>query len=171
MRPQRRPAPRAIPVVDRSGHRVTRPRATDAPGVAPSRRMPAVNGTAADAQAKEAAVFRSLTRQQQIEAAITACVVHLRKQNSDDELRALAGNEVYRFALDESLRKAQLIDDGSDPRIVLRGASVRELRTAWAALRHLAPQSTAVVTQPRMPNRDPWWTFIRDLRLRTGDAS
>lgn len=131
--------------------------------------MPSANGTVVAKEAQDAARFRSLTRQQQIEAAITAHVEHVRKQNDPDVLRKLSETEFWRFTLDESLRNAQLIDDGSDPRVVLRGASVREIRTAWQALRHLAPQSTAVVTQPRMPNRDPWWTFIKDLRVRSGD--
>lgn len=127
--------------------------------------MPAANGTAVAKEAEAAARFRSMTRQQQIEAAITAHVEHIRKQNDPDVLRALSETEFWRYTLDESLRNAQLIDDGSDPRVVLRGASLRELRTAWQALRHLAPQSTAVVTQPRLPGRDPWWAFVRDLRL------
>ncbi len=169
MRPLRRPAPRAVPVVDRSGHRVPRPRATDAPGVAPVRRMPVVNGTTPSKDQQDEAKFRSLTRQQQIEAAITAHVEWVRKQNSPEVIEKLSETEFWRFTLDESLRHAQLIDDGSDPRIVLRGASLRELRTAWQACRHLAPKSTSVVTRPQMPSRgSPWWTFIKDLRLRTG---
>ncbi len=128
--------------------------------------MPAINGTAQSKDQADEAKFRSLTRQQQIEAAITAHVDWVRRQNSPEAIEKLSETEFWRFTLDESLRNAQLIDDGSDPRIVLRGASLRELRTAWQAVRHLAPKTAAVVTQPRMPNRDPWWTFIKDLRLK-----
>jgi hypothetical protein len=106
-----------------------------------------------------------MTRQQQIEAAIKAHVEWIKKQNSTDAIERLSEVEFWRYVLDESLRNAQLIDEGSDPRIVLRSVSVRDLRAAWAACRKLAPQSTAVATQPKMPNRDPWWTFIKDLRL------
>lgn len=108
-----------------------------------------------------------MSRQEQITAAITAHVEHVRRQNNPEVLQRLSETEFWRYVLDESLRNAQLVDGGSDPRIVLRGVSVRELRTAWQAVRHLAPKTTAVVTQPKMPNKDPWWSFIKDMRLRT----
>lgn len=168
MRPPRRPAPRAVPVVDRTGQRVPRPQAAAAPGVAPSKRMPAVNGTPVAKDVAEQARFRSMGEQQRIEAAITAAVKHVRRQNTDDELRRMAETDFWRYVLDESLRNAQLIDNGSDPRIVLRGVSLTDLRRAWRAVRHLAPKSAAAVTRPKMPNNDPFWTFIKDLRIRQG---
>lgn len=169
MRPQRQ-ATRAIPVVDRSGQRVPRPRATDAPGVTPRWRMPVVNGTAQSKDQADEAKFRTLTRQQQIEAAITAHVDHVRRQNSPEAIEKLSETEFWRFVLDESLRNAQLLDTGSDLRIVLRAASRQELHSAWLACRNLAPKTTATVTRPRMPAAsDPVWTFIKDLRVRTGE--
>ena len=165
MKPQRRPAPRAVPVVDRSGHRIQRPRAADAPGVRPDKRTPAVGATPVD---QVEARFKSLSRQEQIVAAITAHVDHVKRQNSPEIIEKLSETEFWRFILDESLRNAQLIDDGSDPRIILRGVSVRELRTAWQAVRQLAPKTIASVTQPKMPNRDPWWAFVKDLRRGAG---
>lgn len=163
----RRPAPRLVPVVNRTGARVARPRISDAPGATPDRRVSAVNGAPPAVLAQEEARFKSMSRQEQITAAITAHVEHVRRQNNPEVLQRLSETEFWRYVLDESLRNAQLVDGGSDPRIVLRGVSVRELRTAWQAVRHLAPKTTAVVTQPKMPNKDPWWSFIKDMRLRT----
>ncbi len=129
--------------------------------------MPATQ-TPAQRQAADAhAQFKSLTRQQQIEAAITAHVQYVRRQNSPEVIEKLSETEFWRYVFDESMRNAQFIDGGSDPRIVLRSASIPELRTAWAAVRKLAPTTTAAVTSPKMANRDPWWSFIRDLRLRS----
>ena len=169
MRPQARSrlGQRLVPVVDRNGARVARPTIGQAPGATPDRRIHVVNATPPARDALDEARFKSLSRQEQITAAITAHVEHVRKQNSPEVLERLSETELWRYVLDESLRTAQLIDNGSDPRIVLRGASLRELRTAWQAVRRLVPKTVATVTQPKMPNRDLWWAFVKDLRLRT----
>lgn len=168
MRPQRRPAPRAVPVVDRSGQRVPRPRAEDAPGATPSRRMTVVNGTPASHEMQEEARFKTLSRQQQIEAAITAHVEYVRRQNSPEVLEKLSETEFWRYVFEHSIRNAQLMDTGTDLRIVLHAASLKEIHAAWLACQKLAPASTSVVTRPRMPNNDPWWAFIRDIRKGSG---
>jgi hypothetical protein len=120
----------------------------------------------------EEAEFKRLSRREQIEAAITAHVEWVRKQNDPDALRKLSETEFWRFSLEQALRSGQLIDNGSeDPRIILRASNLRELRSAWAAVKHLAPAVAKAETRPKMPNRDPWWTFIRDLgRNYKGDA-
>lgn len=169
MRPQSRSrlGQRLVPVVDRSGARVARPTIGQAPGAPSDRRIHVVNATPPAMDALDEAKFKRLSRQEQITAAITAHVEHVRKQNNPEVLQRLSETEFWRYVLDESLRNAQLVDGGSDPRIVLRSASLRELRTAWQAVRHLVPKTTGVVTQPKMPNRDPWWSFVKDFRLRT----
>lgn len=170
MRPQARSrlGQRLVPVVDRNGAPLARPRIGQAPGATPDRRIHVVS-SAPPAAVQEEARFKALSRQEQIAAAIAAHVEHVRKQNNPEVIEKLSEDEFWRYVLDESLRNAQLIDEGSDPRIVLRGVTIRELRTAWRAVRHLAPKTTAVVTKPKMPNKDPWWTFVKDLRLRTGE--
>lgn len=162
-----RRAPRTVPVVDRTGSRTVRPRTADAPGVTPSKRMPATATPAQRKAADEQAQFKAMTRQQQIEAAITAHVQYVRRQNSPEVIEKLSETEFWRYVFDQSMRNVQFVDGGSDPRIILRSASMPELRAAWAAVRKLAPETTAAVTSPKMPNKDPWWSFIRDLRLRS----
>lgn len=143
-----------VTVVNRRGERVSRPRMADAPKQNESRQ-----DVGEDA-------FKRLSRREQIEAAITAHVEWVRRQNDPDALRKLSETEFWRYALEQALRSGQLIDNGSDdPRIVLRASNLRELRSAWAAVKHLAPNVAKAETRPKMPNsRDPWWTFIRDLR-------
>jgi hypothetical protein len=143
-----------VTVVNRRGERVSRPRTADATQAPESRQT-----------IQDEAAFRRLSRREQIEAAITAHVEHVRKQNDPDVLRKLSETEFWRFSLEQALRSGQLIDNGSeDPRIVLRASNLRELRSAWAAVKHLAPSVAKAETRPKMPNRDPWWTFIKDLR-------
>lgn len=148
-----------VTVVNRRGERVSRPRMADAPKKSESLQ---------DAEAE----FKRLSRREQIEAAITAHVDWVRKQNDPDAMRKLSETEFWRFSLEQALRSGQLIDNGSeDPRIILRASNLRELRSAWAAVKHLAPTVAKAETRPKMPNRDPWWTFIRDLRRSyKGDA-
>lgn len=160
--PRRGTAPKPMPPLVIRGRR---PKSADAPGAKGDPKIRVLNATGGVAQDIEAAAFKALPRQQQIERAIKAHVDWVRRQNDPEALERLSEVEFWRHCLDSVLRNAQLIDTGSDARIVLRTATARELHTAWTALRHLAPQSTAVVTQPKIPDKDPWWTFIKDLRL------
>lgn len=112
--------------------------------------------------------FGKLSRQQQIEAAITAWCNHARTRNSPDVLRRAGEVELARSIMEDTLRSTTFGRDDAGERIVLRARSAKgmhDLRWAMGVLFPKVAKADSAAVAPRAG--DPWWTFVRDHHLRT----
>jgi len=157
-------------VVDKSGQDIRqRPKTDPAKVVRQDRGIRAYR--ADDPNRKAEDEFKRKSREQQIEDSITAQVEHVRKANDPVVQRLQSERELARFVADETITHVQWIGEGTKhQKVVLHlppaRSALHDLR--WS-LNRLLPKAVRVNTNPKAPRRDPWWTFVKDTRLKTGE--
>lgn len=158
--------PRAPAVVDRSGRPVTRPKTDSAKAVRSTKGIRAYRPNDPERKAEEE--FTKKTLAEKHRDAVTTYTEWVRRQNDPKHLTKLAEHEIARVVMEDSMRNAQVLP-GKDGHLRLWPKNEIGLQRMLWAMRQLWPKTPEVVTKVRMPQKDPWWTFVKDVRKRTGD--